>query len=226
VDQASGNRLYSVRAVIFDFDGTLTPLTLDFSFLRARVEEIAREYVGQDVIDRYKDQYILEMIHAIEDEIEHSTASFRARAFRELDRLEVEACRDKELYPYARQVLSRLRERSICAGIITRSSATVIRTIFSDLDQYIDVVVTRDDTRYVKPDPRQLHMAVEALHVPAEDAIIVGDHPTDIAAGRALGAMTAGVLSGRCTRDDFIAARADHILGDIRGIIDLLNTTT
>lgn len=34
-----------VRAVIFDFDGTLTPLTLDFSLLRSRVEEMAREYV-------------------------------------------------------------------------------------------------------------------------------------------------------------------------------------
>jgi phosphoglycolate phosphatase len=175
------------------------------------------------VIDQYKGQYILEMIHAIEDEIEHSTVSFRARAFRELDRLEIEACRNKELYLYARQVLSRLREKNICAGIITRSSATVVRTIFSDLDQYIDAMITRDDTRYVKPDPYQLRMVVEALHVPAEDAIIVGDHPTDIAAGRALGAQTAGVLSGRCSRDDFIAACADHILDDIRGIIDLLN---
>ena len=31
--------------------------------------------------------------------------AFRDRAFRELDRLEIEACRNKELYPYTRDVL-------------------------------------------------------------------------------------------------------------------------
>lgn len=213
----------SIRAVIFDFDGTLTPLTLDFSLLRARVEDIAREYVGQEMIDRLKDQYILEMIHAIEDEIDQGTDSFRARAFQELDRLEIEACRNKELYPFARRVLSFLRERNIRTGIITRSSAAVIRTIFPDVDHHVDVMVTRDDTRYVKPDPHQLRMVVEALDVPAGNAIIAGDHPTDIAAGKALGAQTAGVLSGRCSREDL--ADADHVFDDIRGIIDLVNAT-
>lgn len=214
------------RAVIFDFDGTLTPLTLDFSLLRARVEGIAREYVSQDIIDRQKDQYILEMIHAIEDEIDRSTDSFRDRAFRELDRLEIGACRNKELYPYTRNVLSFLGEHGVRAGIITRSSATVIRTIFPDLDQYIDVMVTRDDTRYVKPDPHQLRMAVEALRVKPGDAVIVGDHPTDIAAGKALGATTAGVLSGRCSRTDFVDAGADHVFDDIRGVVGLVSGGT
>lgn len=214
--------MFTIRAVIFDFDGTLTPLTLDFAILRARVEEIAREYVGQDIIDRQKDQYILEMIHAIEDEIDEGPASFRDRAFKELDRLEIEACRNKELFPYTRDVLSRLKEYDIRPGIITRSSKAVIQTIFPDLYQYIDAIVTRDDTRYVKPDPHQLRMAVEALQAVPEDAVIVGDHPTDIAAGKALGAKTAGVLSGRCTRTDFIDAGADHVFDDIRGVIDLV----
>lgn len=214
---------YTIRAVIFDFDGTLTPLTLDFAFLRARVEEIAREYVGQDIIDRQKDRYILEMIHAIEDEIDKGPVSFRDRAFKELDRLEIEACRNKKLFPYTRNVLSRLKEHDVRPGIITRSSKAVIRTIFPDLHQYMDVIVTRDDTRYVKPDPHQLRMAVEALGVAPEDAVIVGDHPTDIAAGKALGAKAAGVLSGRCSRTDFVNAGADHVFDDIRGVIDLLS---
>ena len=209
----------AVRAVIFDFDGTLTPLTLDFAFLRARVEKIAREYVGQQIIDRQKDQYILEMIHAIEDEIDQGTPSFRDRAFGELDRLEIKACRNKELYPYTRDVLAYLKAHDVHLGIITRSSRKVIVTIFPDLNEYLNVVVTRDDTRYVKPDPHQLRMAVEALDVRPEDALIVGDHPTDIAAGRALGTRTAGVLSGRCSRADFVNAGADHVLDDIRGTL-------
>ncbi len=214
--------MHSIRAVVFDFDGTLTPLTLDFSLLRARVEDIAREYVDQRVIDLQKDQYIIEMIHAINDEIDRGASAFRDRAFRELDRLEIEACRNKEIYPYTRDVLAFLKGRDIRIGIITRSSVTVIKTIFPDLSTYIDVIATRDDTRYVKPDPRQLHIVVDGLNVRPEDAIIIGDHPTDIAAGKALGSLSAGVLTGRCLADQFRDAGADYIFDDIRGIVDII----
>lgn len=213
-----------IRAVIFDFDGTLTPLTLDFPLMRAKIEEIAGEYVDRNVIERQKDQYILEMIHAINDEADRGTAGFRDRAFRELDRLEIAACRNKELYPYTRDVFAYLREHDIHIGIITRSSTKVILTIFPDLYTYIDVIVTREDTRYVKPDPHQLRMAVDALKVMPKEAIIIGDHPTDIAAGKALGAITAGVLSGRCSRADFLNAGADHTFDDIRGVLDLTSS--
>ncbi len=211
-----------IRAVVFDFDGTLTPLTLDFSLLRASVEDIARKYVDEYVIDSQKDRYIIEMIHAIEDEINDKKIPFRERAFSELDRLEIEACRNKELYPFTRDVLTALRTRGVRAGIITRSSVKVIETIFPDVGAYMDVIVTRDDTRYVKPDPEQLNIAVETLNVRPEDTIIVGDHPTDIAAGKALGAQTAGVLSGRCTAGQFREANADYIFDDIRSIVSII----
>jgi phosphoglycolate phosphatase len=218
----SGPVMPSIRAVIFDFDGTLTPLTLDFSLLRASVEELAREYVDQRVIDRQRDQYIIEMVHAINDEIDQGTSAFRGRAFKELDRLEIEACRNKELYPYTRGVLARLRSRNMRIGIITRSSVPVIRIIFPDVFDYVDHIVTRDDTRYVKPDPRQLDMAVTALGVRPLDAIIVGDHPTDIAAGRALGSLSAGVLTGRSNAGQFKDAGADYIFDDIRSIVGII----
>lgn len=212
----------SIRAVIFDFDGTLTPLTLDFSLLRSRVEDLAREYVDQRAIDRQRDQYIIEMVYSINDEIDQGTSAFRDRAFRELDRLEIEASRNKDLYPYTRGVLTRLKSRDVRIGIITRSSVPVIHTIFPDVFDYIDHIVTRDDTRYVKPDPRQLDMAVTALGVRAEDAIMVGDHPTDIAAGRALGSLSAGVLTGRSNAGQFRDAGADYIFDDIRSIVDII----
>jgi phosphoglycolate phosphatase len=190
--------------------------------LRARVEELAREYVDQRIIERQRDEYIIEMVHAINDEIDQGTSAFRDRAFRELDRLEIEASRNKELYPYTRGVLTCLKSRDVRIGIITRSSVPVIHTIFPDVFDHIDHIVTRDDTRYVKPDPRQLDMAVTALGVRAEDAIIVGDHPTDIAAGRALGSLSAGVLTGRSNAGQFRDAGVDYIFDDIRGIVDII----
>lgn len=210
-----------LRAAIFDFDGTLTPLTLDFGQLRAHIETFAEDYVDRSVIDTLKGEYILEMIHSIADMIGDGGPQFQKDAFRELDILEVESCRGKRLYPYAREVLAYLKEKDVHTGIITRSCLEVIHAIFPDCRNYVDVVVTRDDTRYVKPDPEQLRIAVHGLNIEPFRAIIVGDHPTDIAAGVALGTTTAGVLSGRCSRPDFINAGADYIFDDIRGIKEL-----
>ena len=211
-----------IHAAIFDFDGTLTPLTLDFSVLRARIEEMAREYVDDAVVASQADQYILEMIHAIGDALGQEGPRFQEAAFRELCALEVEAARGKDLYPYTRDVLMRLKAGGIKTGIITRTCIEVIRTVFPDLDDHVDIVVTRDDTRYVKPNPEQVRMALAALDVVPGETILTGDHPTDIEAGRAFGTMTAGVLTGRTDSPRFVRAGADHIFDDIRGIVGLI----
>jgi len=211
-----------IRAAIFDFDGTLTPLTLDFSILRVRIEEVAREYVSEAVVASQANQYILEMIHAIGDTLGQEGPRFQERAFQELRVLEVEASRGKGLYPYTRDVLARLRAKGIQVGIITRTCIEVIRTVFPDLDDHVDVVVTRDDTRYVKPNPEHVRMALAALRVAPGETILAGDHPTDIEAGRAFGTVTAGVLTGRCAAPQFTRAGADYVFDDIRGIVGLI----
>lgn len=211
-----------IRAAIFDFDGTLTPLTLDFSILRARIEEMARQYVGEAVVASQANQYILEMIHAIGDTLGQEGPRFQERAFRQLCVLEVEASRGKSLYPYTRDVLTRLRAKGVQVGIITRTCIEVIRTVFPDLDDHVDVVVTRDDTRYVKPNPEHVRMALAALRVEPGETIMAGDHPTDIEAGRAFGTVTAGVLTGRTAAPQFTLAGADYVFDDIRGIVGLI----
>ncbi|OPY03851.1 MAG: Phosphoglycolate phosphatase [Syntrophorhabdus sp. PtaB.Bin184] len=211
-----------MRAAIFDFDGTLTPLTLDFSLLRAKVEEMAREYVDESVLASQADQYILEMIHGVADALAEEGPRFRQRAFQELRLLEVESARGKSLYPYAKGTLLRLRSKGVKVGIITRTCIEVIETVFPDLAGHVDTVVTRDDTRYVKPNPEHVRLALEVLQVAPREAVLVGDHPTDIEAGRALGTLTAGVLTGRTSRAQFVNAGADHIFDDIRGVVGLL----
>jgi phosphoglycolate phosphatase len=211
-----------IRAAIFDFDGTLTPLTLDFSLLRARVEATAREYVDESVVASQANEYILEMIHAIGDVLGGEGSRFQQRAFRELCLLEVDAARGKSLYPYTRGTLTRLRSKGVKVGIITRTCIEVIRTVFPDLDGHIDAVVTRDDTRYVKPNPEHVRLALEVLQVAPGEVVLAGDHPTDIEAGRAFGTLTAGVLTGRTSRPQFIEAGADYVFDDIRGIMGLL----
>src|SRR5207248_4806174 len=54
------------------------------------------------------------------------------------------------------------------------------------------LLLTRADVPRVKPDPLHLLMAAEQLGVPPDRVLMVGDHPMDVAAGRAAGMHTAG----------------------------------
>jgi len=61
-----------------------------------------------------------------------------------------------------------------------------------------------------------------ALNASPDEAVLVGDHPTDIAAGLAIGTQTVGVLTGRTEHADFEKAGAHYIANDIRDVRELL----
>lgn len=209
------------KGIIFDFDGTLTELTLDFNLLRAEVEAIARRYVADDVVLSLKHHYILEMVDEIEKVLDGKDARFRQEAYARLRDLEVEASKGKDVYRYTRDVLQRLKDRGISVGIITRSCMDALRTVFPDVDNYADSIVTREGTKYVKPNPLHVMEVLRSLRLEPDDVMLVGDHPTDIIAGRALGMKTAGVLAGRTTKDGFEKVQATFIFDDIRDILTL-----
>lgn len=214
-------KLKKIKAVVFDFDGTLTPLTLNFDSLRAEIVKIAREYVNEGTLEDTQGQYIIEMIYGIDKRLDGQRGSleFKSRAFERLRVLEVEAARGKDVFPYTRNVMKSLQNKSIKTGIITRSCIDALKTVFPDIFDYTDSVVTREGIEHVKPHPDHVVEALRILNVTPDKTLTVGDHPTDVMAGRSAGTYTAGVLTGRTTREAFEKAGAMYILNDIRDII-------
>ncbi|MCX5798505.1 MAG: HAD hydrolase-like protein, partial [Proteobacteria bacterium] len=110
-----------IRGVIFDFDGTLTELTLNFGYLKNEIVNIARKYVTEEEIKAFEGYFILEMIYEIEKKPGKRNMNLRHEAFERLRVLELEAAEGKDVYPYTRGVLQHLRGKGIKVGIITRS---------------------------------------------------------------------------------------------------------
>lgn len=210
------------KGVIFDFDGTLTELTLDFGHLRTEIEKVVRQYIGDDEIKSQEGQYIIELIYWVEERLRGRADAFRREAFARLRELEMEASRGKDVYIYTRDILSQLRKKGIKIGVITRSHVDVLKLVFQDIENYVETIVTRDEVREVKPHPNHGTEVLRLLGIMPKEAIIVGDHPTDVLAGQAVGMKTAGVLSGRTTREGFEKVGATYILEDIRGILNIL----
>ncbi|OPY74448.1 MAG: Phosphoglycolate phosphatase [Syntrophorhabdus sp. PtaU1.Bin050] len=211
-----------VRGVIFDFDGTLTELTLDFGHLKREFEKVALKYVTEEKIKPFEGQFVIETVYGLEKTLGEQADDFKAEAFSRLRELELDASRGKGLYPYTRDVLQRLKDLGIKVGILTRSHVDVLTHVFPDIRQYVQVIVTRHDVKQVKPHPDHATEALRLLDLLPEEAILVGDHPTDILGGQVVGMKTAGVLAGRTSREAFEEAGATYIIEDIRGIPDLL----
>ena len=207
-----------LQAVIFDFDGTLTELTLDFGQMRREVEAIAARYASASAIRSLDGLYTLEMIDELARLLDRKGPLFRAEALGALCDMEVKAAVGKEVYPYTRDVLTALRAEGLKVGVITRNCTAAIEAVFPDVRAYVDAVATRNDVREVKPDPEHVRAVLRSLGAEAPGALLVGDHPTDMMAGNAAGAHTLGLLAGRTSRGDLEQAGAEYVADDIRAV--------
>jgi HAD superfamily hydrolase (TIGR01509 family) len=175
MDLQSSTKL--IRAVLFDFDGTLTaPGSLDFSVIR-------------DAVGCPKGRPVLEFINSMASQAE------RAEAFKILDAFEAEAARQSRPNAGAEEVLEFLLARGMKIGIISRNSLASIRTALDNFGriQSLDfaIILSRDDPFNPKPSPEGILAAVRILGVPVAQVLVVGDFAFDVEAGHKAGALTA-----------------------------------
>ncbi len=214
----------TIKAIIFDFDGTLAVLNIDFSVMRERIFELIRNLGVRE--DALRERYLLEIIDEVYSMIEQKNIlrakEFYEEAHRVLQDVELEAAEEGRLIPGAEETLHLLRQEGFRIGIITRNCEEAVRKVFPAIDESCDVFISRDSVEKVKPHPEHLHSVLEALKVSGEEAAMVGDHLLDVEAGKRVGMTTIGVLTGRIKREEFEEAGADYILKDVTEVCDLV----
>ncbi|MFQ5693357.1 MAG: HAD family hydrolase, partial [Nitrospinota bacterium] len=117
------------------------------------------------------------------------------------------------LFPGMEEALDRLREGGVRLGLFTGKGRQGTRSAFGGLNlgRWFTATVTGDDVERYKPDPEGVFKALSELGVPAERALVVGDSPYDVLAGRAAGSKTGLALWGVSE-----AARLEGIEADFR----------
>jgi phosphoglycolate phosphatase len=210
--------LFLLDAIVFDLDGTLVELTIDFGQMRAEVIEIVERHAV--AVDAHRQGlFTLELIADVTAELNwrspQQAARFAAEAHAAIEAIEVEAAQRADLFPGVPELLTWLWDRGLELGIITRNCRAAAGKVLESLSPLVGVVLTRDDVPAVKPDPLHLRRALETLGVPGERALMVGDHPLDVVTGRAVGAFTAGVLRPGETPDRYAAVAPDLVLASV-----------
>jgi hydrogenase expression/formation protein HypE len=179
-ENAAGSR---IRAVLFDFDGTLTrPEAIDFAILRNQ-------------LGCPKGIAILEFIQGL------GTEDARRDAWRLLEDFELAAARASVPNEGAEELVRLLKKHEIGRGILSRNSTSSIREAMKNfrsisLDDF-PVVLSRENPGRPKPHPDGVRDAARLLGVQTAELLVVGDFVFDIEAGRAAGAPTAFLTNGR-----------------------------
>jgi len=215
---------HQIKAAIFDFDGTLAVLNIDFNVMREQVFELMKHYgVEEELIEERHLLEIIDEVYQILWEKDPSGAEeFYKEAHQILHEVEMRAAEEGRLLPGTEKALKNLREKRIKVGIITRNCEDAVRRVFPNIDEFCDVFISRNSVKKVKPHPDHLSSAMKALDVSGEEVVMIGDHTIDIQAGKRVGMKTIGVLTGRTKREEFERAGADNILNDATEICKLI----
>ncbi len=221
-----------IDTIVFDFDGTLAELRLDFGAMKRRIAALAEFYLSRPPAP--SSLPALEWLSQLGDRMTPAAASeFKGKAHQVILQMELEAAAQGRLFTFTRRLLRDLAARRIKTAIITRNCTQAVESVFPDRRRYCPCLLTRDHVRRVKPDPSHLLTALERLHSRPEHALMVGDHPLDIETGRSAGTYAAAVTSGNTDwatlaryHPDWIAADCDrlvHVLGINQKLRSLAN---
>ncbi len=216
--------LLTIKAVIFDFDGTLAVLNIDFPVMRERVFGLMSDYGIQE--EAIQEKYVLEIIDEVYEVLRRKSPARAKKFYKEshdvLHEIEMRAAGKGTLIPKVVETLKRLRENGVKVGIVTRNCDEAVRKIFPEVNDFCDVFVSRNSVKRVKPHPDHLTHVMKRLNISGGEGMMVGDHMIDIQAGKRVGMKTIGVLTGRTKRQDFEKAGADYVLRDASEILKLL----
>ncbi|WP_053220075.1 HAD family hydrolase [Virgibacillus senegalensis] len=174
-----------MKAIIFDFDGTLAntlPINI-FGF-----QEVFKKFDQKDYSkEQIKDMFGPPEPELIEQNLESDNldeaVSFYYQQYEDHHNRLVDKNEEIE------QLLSTLKERGLKLGVVTGKSRKSFEYSLAELDmkRYFDVLITGDDVEKAKPAPEGIQRALQKVDISIDDAMYVGDSDDDMQAGKEAG---------------------------------------
>ncbi len=198
-----------LSAALFDLDGTLVHTHIDFGAMKGAVLAIVAEAGVETAPLRDRDS--LAIVREVRTRLGAAEEPrFRAKCEAAMVACELAALSGAEAAYDAHGFLTWLRGRGVRVGIVTRNSRVAVSLLLERIPLPHDVLLTRNDVPRPKPDPAHLQIALERLGAVREEAIMVGDHPMDVVAGRAAGMRALAIGHGRLDEAAFADCPPEH----------------
>ena len=190
----------SIKAVIFDLDGTITQPFFDFDAIRRQMglpKDAGPIWEAMAKMDPEK----------------------RQRAEDILDYHETNAVEQSALNPGAAETLASLRKAGIFIGVLTRNRKDNAFAVAQKHNIKFDAVVGREDGP-VKPDSFGVLQLCNQFGVAPAEAMLVGDYLFDLLCAKSAGSVA--VLLANTPKAKQFAAEADFTIDRIDQVIDII----
>ncbi len=198
-----------VSAVLFDLDGTILncvePMSKEFMRIVQKLgvnitDEIRRRVgsnLGEILIKRSSPIAEVLLLWRLGRTIGLSFFKRVMMIFLSYSRLK-NIANNSSLFDGVIEILQALKQQGLKLGVVTTRSRKDVSLIMKkcSLENFFDVIVTRDDVFFGKPSPEPVILALKKLNVSANEAVVVGDMPTDIESGKQAGTKTIALLTG------------------------------
>lgn len=210
----------ALRAVLFDFDGTLADsypaITASVNHVRSlhglpplSVADVKR-HVGRGA------EYLLEHTCPVGD-MAAKVAAYRAHhpsVLREGTRL----------LPGVYDTLQALHRRGLRLAVCSNKPVAFTKELLVILaiQDFFNVVLGPEDVGLPKPAPNMLLTALARLHIRADEALYVGDMTVDIQTARAAGVTVWIVPTGSDEIGVLREAKPDRLLGQMSDLLSLI----
>ena len=216
----------TVKAVVFDLDGTLVDTAPDLmaatnhvlALLKRRpitMPEV-RAFVG-----RGARKLIERGVAATGDAIDEASLTYYHAEF--LRHYEGHTADRSEIFPGAVALLKQLVDSGIKAGVCTNKPEGLSRLLLDtlDLSRFLGTIVGPDTIGIAKPDAAPYLETVKRLGVAPQHSIMVGDSEIDILTARAAGVPIVAVSFGY-TPKPVIEYGPDYLVSHFDEIWDIL----
>lgn len=199
----------TVRAVLFDLDGTLVDT---IPLIRWTFQQVFAAFglpwVNGEVMDSVGlplREIAARHVPGRAEEFVERYAAFQKGRFEELTRA----------FPGTLETLGTVKAAGYRTGVVTskRRGPTLASLSLTRLDRYIEAVVSADDVTRSKPDPEPVFTALGLLDARPENAVYIGDTWYDIVAGKEAGVTTIGATWGIASRNQ-LAEHAPDVIVD------------
>jgi len=214
-----------IEVVVFDFDGTLFDTKLDyknmkkdtFNFLTSKYN-LPQNYLSTN----YRINKMVTL--TIEYLRNHGRNVNPNEVLEDIDEIlkkyEIKAIDVGKPKDGLIDVLDFLKKRGMKIAILTNTNREVIEAILEKykVDSFFDIVVTRNETKVLKPNPKGLLLISESLNVPTHKIVFIGDSIIDMQTAVNAKAHAWGFVGGVSSDNDLREAGAELVIRNLKEI--------
>ena len=219
----------SIKAVIFDLDGTLIAFKLDINTCRTEViQHLTEKGLPRSMFSIKETAF--DMLVKVKNYM--TSQGIRDKNFAEIEKLvvstverfELEAARTTEMFRGIPETLKALKDMNLKLAVCTISGKNATDHSFKrfNLEPFFDAVIPRESVSAVKPHPIHLETALNALKTSPEEAMLVGDSVKDMTCATRLKVLAVGVTTGISSREELTRAGAHYIISSVNDLPELI----